>query len=637
MNLNWRHFRSLLFLYVLLSVIYTLMRLAFIGYNVTDFDTPTQYTFIKTIANGSRFDLSAILLTNILFTILWLLPLGKWWSSKYYQQTLKLVFVVVNSFFILINVIDIVYYPFVKKRMQKDVFLFFTGDKGDEAYTLLPAFLQQYWYMWLFMVGLFFLIFKFYNIITNKIKHVTLRFSWPYLGIFLMLIGLELIGIRGGLQLRPLAVIDASQGTSIQNIPFVLNSPFSLLRTWGKKSLDEKHFFDESQFNHCENPLKYIQSTKDPKDNKPNVVIIMVESLSKEYLSWYKGTGNTPFLDSLIGSSYVFNNGFANARESVQGVPAVLASIPAWMDEAFIFSKYGSNHFNSIASLTKPFGYKSYFFHGAARGTMGFYSFTSLAGFDGYYSKEDYPDQRHFDGSWGIWDHYFLPFMVDKLSSFSQPFVAGLLTLNTHHPFKTPPDFHVKHPNEQYPILNSLQYADACLRTFFKEAARQSWFQNTLFVITADHTGPKTVDVRSALDDYRIPIIFYRPDNSLIGSTDTILSQIDLMPTLISMMGLSTEVFSFGQNALDDQCLHYHIDYKSGIYQYADNQYCLHFDGTKTIGVFDWQKDQLLTHNLMNNPELSSVIWNIETCIKKNIQSYNHAMIHNKMIPDAKK
>ena len=634
MKINLKHLRGLFLLYTLLLIIYTGMRVVFVLYNKADFDTSSDYALGMTFLSGSRFDLSSILLSNILFSLLWILPFGKFWASKAYQIVLKIIFLVSNGLFITLNAIDIVYFPFVKKRMQRDALLFFNGDKGQEAYTLLPSFIMEYWFVWLFMVGCIFLLIRYYGKIVSSLKGIPYKFSFAYLGVFPLIIGLELLGMRGGLQLRPLAVIDASQSTGVKNIPFVLNSTFSMLRTWGKKSLEEKHYFKDSEFTKCDLPVKNIESRSDSSMQRMNVVIIMVESLSKEYLSYYQGTGRTPFLDSLMNHGLVFNNGYANARESVQGVPAVMASIPAWMDEPFIFSKYASNSFNSLASVSRPYGYKSYFFHGATRGSMGFYSFTNLAGFDGYFGREDYPDPTHFDGSWGIWDHHFLPYMVDKLSSIEQPFIASVLTLNTHHPFEVPKDFHVVNPNAKYPILNSLQYTDHCLQAFFEYAEQQPWYNNTLFVLTADHTGPMTVDSKSSLEEYSIPIVFYKPDNSLTGTSEVVINQIDIMPTVLSMIGVNQKVFCFGQDVLDTSCGHSHMSYKSGIYQYADESHCLLFDGMKTIGLFNWKMDHLQQHNLMNDPTMQGLIHTMETQIKKSIQSYNGALIHNKMLPN---
>lgn len=634
MKLNQKHLFGLLKIYLLLLVIYAIMRIAFVWYNYQDLDTSTPFAWVKTLFYGSRFDLSALLLSNLVFSFLWVLPIGSWWSSKLYQGLLKLTFFSVNVFFLALNAIDIVYFPFIKKRMQRDALLFFNGEKGNEAYTMLPVFIVQYWYVWLFLVACIYLLYRWYHRIVASLKDVPMKVSFLYLLIFPLIVGLELLGMRGGLQLRPLAVIDAAQGTGVRNVPFVLNSTFSVMRTWGKRSLDERKYFDDADITGCDRPIQEIKASMEADSEKLNVIIIMVESLSKEYLSWYHGTGKTPFLDSLMSNSLVFDNGFANARESVQGVPAVLSSIPAWMDEPFIFSKYGANNFNSLATITKTFGYKSYFFHGAARGSMGFLSFTNLAGYDGYFGKEDYPEETHFDGAWGIWDHHFLPFMADQLTLVEQPFTAAILTLNTHHPFKVPEFFKVTNPNDQFPILNSLQYVDYSLQTFFAHAAKQPWFQHTLFVITADHTGPMTVASKSTLEDYRIPIFFYKPDNSLKGQSQTIINQIDILPTVLSALGLETTVFSFGKNVWDTSCTHAHMNYKSGVYQYADEQYCLHFDGSDVMGIFDWHKDNMLIENLKEDPAMQDRMQTMENQVKKSIQVYNHAIIHNKMLPN---
>lgn len=636
MKLSLKHFSILISLCTVLIIMYTVLRGIFIFYNKDDFDTSVPDALMLTLISGIRFDMSAILLSNLLFLLCWILPVGRLWNLKVYQQGLKWLFIGVNGFFILLNAIDIVYYPFVKKRMQREAFLFVNGEKGSEALTLLPSFLSQYWYIWLFGVFLIVILIKSYDYLTTVARTLPLKFSFNYLLIAVIIAGMSVVGMRGGLQLRPLTVIDASQSAGVNNTPYVINSTFSIIRTWSKKQLNDKPYYSDDMIQGCENPVYQLQISKDSLKEKMNIVIIMVESLSKEYLSYYGGTGHTPFLDSLMDYSMVFNNGFANARESVQGVPAVLASIPAWMDDAFIFSGYSSNKFNSIASITKPYGYTSAFFHGASTGSMGFHAFTGMAGFDMYMGREDYPEPNHFDGSWGIWDHYFLPFMADKLTRMKQPFVAAVLTLNTHHPFQVPGSYKVRFPNPEHPILNSLQYADDCLKSFFNYASRQPWYSNTLFVITADHTGPATVKERSAPDDYRIPIVLYKSDNSLKGTSDRIMSQIDIMPTVLSMTGIGQPVFSFGQSIWSDTCKKAHISYKSGIYMYVDATYCLFFDGTQTIGFYEWENDRLLTNDLKSKPGFSEVVTEIETHVKKSIQAFNSALVHNKMIPNEK-
>ncbi|KXK38531.1 MAG: sulfatase-like hydrolase/transferase [Saprospiraceae bacterium] len=627
--------RILGILLVALLMIYTVLRGLFIFLNYGDFKADHPDLWLKTLLLGLRFDLSAIFYTNAVYSLLWLLPIGQLWYSKGYQWVLKWLFIGVNTVFIFLNVIDSVYFPFVRKRLQSDALLFFTGDKGMEGWKLVPTFLVDFWYAWLVALLLVYILIKVYTTYSKRVLPLGESRN-PLLPIMLtiLIMGVEVIGMRGGIQLRPITLLDATRVGGASNIPYVVNSTFSLLRTWSKKQLEEKHFFDESQFTPCEIPVKTIV----PVDSfqQKNVVLIIVESLSYEYISAFGGQSFTPFLDSLMNVSLVFPNGYANGRESVQGIPAVLASIPAWMDDPFIFSGYASNNFNSLASVLHKYGYTSSFFHGATTGSMGFYSFTQSAGFDEYFGKEDYPDATHFDGAWGIWDHHFLQFMADKLSNTKQPFMSAVLTLNSHHPFQLPDGYIPPFPNQNHPILNSIQYVDFSLGQFFKGIQEQPWYDHTIFVITADHTGPPTIEKKSSLEDYHIPVIVFQPDHSLQGVCDQIIEQIDIMPTLFSLLGINDKIFTFGHNVLGDTCMSQTLSYKSGIYQFADDEVCVQFDGERTIALFNLESDKALDNNRVEDNQFSAKRKYAEIAIKKRIQVYNHAMIQNKMTADEK-
>jgi len=302
------------------------------------------------------------------------------------------------------------------------------------------------------------------------------------------------------------------------------------------------------------------------------------------------------------------------------------------MDEPFIFSRYSGNKFNSIPSLLKKDKYTSAFFHGAARGTMGFYSYCKSAGFDYYYAKEDYDNEEaDFDGCWGIWDHKYLPYMGTKLSELPEPFFASVLTLNSHHPFKIPEQFALQFKKKGHPILSSIRYTDYALFLFFESVKDKSWYANTLFVITADHIGPNTDVLKNRIDDYRIPIIFYRPNGSLKGVSEDIANQIDILPTIMNYVGTEKDFFSPGWDLFSNQCNKISVNYKMGIYQYVDSTYFLQFDGTKTIGFYDWHKDKILKNNLVRDIKFKEAIHQIEISIKKKIQVFNRSMIDDQM------
>ena len=166
--------------------------------------------------------------------------------------------------------------------------------------------------------------------------------------------------------------------------------------------------------------------------HKKNVFVIILESFSSEHIGALthqignKNTDFTPFLDSLAEKSLVFE-GFANGKRSIEGIPAILASLPTWMTEDFITSQYSSNKFNSLASILKAEGYNTSFFHGGKNGTMGFDAFSKSAGFEFYYGKNEYPDQSDFDGSWGISDEPYLQYIAKTLNTTPEPFLGSCI------------------------------------------------------------------------------------------------------------------------------------------------------------------------------------------------------------------
>lgn len=622
-------------LYGLLLIVYTACRIIFISFNRADFDESIHQAFTNVMFNGLRFDLSAVLLTNLVFTILYLFPYHLIQNSKVYQSVLKVIFLSINSFFIALNLIDVAYFPFVQKRLQNDALLFATGDKGTEAMGMIPTFLGQNWLLLLLYFVFIWLLFTLYNKIINPISRTKVSISFANIVIIILVLGLNVLGIRGGLQLRPIGVLDASTVAGVTNAPFVLNSTFSVLRTWQKNKITEKKYFKNVDFASCDSPIKVINTISSLSQERVNIVVIMVESLSKQYLSYYGGYGHTPFLDSLMCQSMVFDNAYANARESVQGVPSVLSSLPSWMDESYIFSRYATNKVSSLASVLKKYDYSSSFFHGASSGSMGFYSFTKAVGFEQYFGREDYNNEQHFDGSWGIWDHKFLPFMADRLSKTKEPFISAILTLNTHHPFLVPKEFKVLKPSKKYPILNSLQYMDKSLSQFFDKIKNEDWYERTLFVITADHTGPNITSKRTSLIDYSIPIIFFRPDGSLKGSSDRLMAQIDIMPSILHLLGIKDSIFTFGHDIFDPSCDAKIVNYKMGIYHYTNEIFHLYFDGEKSLALFNWHVDPLLKKNLVNEKKHKVALLAMEDDLKKAIQSYQDAIINNKMSVDA--
>ena len=579
---------------------------------------------------GMRFDIAAICMINLPFILFSLIPVP-FRSNTKYLAFLKSLFIISNSFFLLLNLVDAAYFPFIHKRMQFDAFLFLGGDKGSEFYKLVPAFLFQFWYLWLAFIVMVVFLFWVYNrsTIFSKSQAPTFRKYIEGSVVLIVFLGLSVIALRGGLQLRPLKIINAAEMSDARYAPLLLNSPFSVVSTFKKRRLEEKNYFPESEMD--QSAIGIHTAPVKTGFTKENVVVIIIESFSKNRLGLFNDKIKTPFLDSLAGRSALFVNGFANAKESVQGIPAVLASIPSWQDDAYIFSPYSSNRISSFAGILRNEGYTSSFFHGGTNGTMGFTAFCKLAGFDQYFGREEFNDESEYDGYWGIWDEPFLQYMAEKLSEMRQPFISSVFTLTPHHPFVIPEKYKDRFKSDLNPAIACMEYLDYSLSQFFNRIKSSEWYNNTLFIITADHTAPASQEeIFHPLNEYRIPILFHRANGSLTAINSTFANQIDILPSAMHLMNYPASYFSLGNNLFSESCPSYTVNYNSGVYQLIDSAYCYQFNGVSGIGLFNWKTDPALENNLIANAPKEKLMF-CDTQLKKRIQAFNRAMVRNTM------
>ena len=570
---------------------------------------------------------------NSLFIILHILPFG-FTRKKPYQLLLKTVFIISNSIAILANCVDFEYFKFTLKHTTSDFFSLF--GLGSDMSTMLPQYIRDFWHI----IIIWILISLFITFLYNKTNRLLLKFqennfnikrffSWLLLSI--SIIGLSIIGFRGGLQLRPIMTINASEYVLAKNIPLIINTPFSIIKSYGLEQLEEKKYFSENELRKQFNPIHSYQPST--INHQPlNVFVIIMESFSKEYIGALSGRKSyTPFLDSLIKESLVFTNAFANGKRSIEGIPAVLASIPSLMNESYSTSSYCGNKFSSLANTLKRKEYSSAFFHGGSNGTMGFDVFTKAAGFDNYFGRTEYNNEKDYDGDWGIPDDKFFIYTGKEVGKMKKPFLAALFSLSSHHPFQVPAEYKKYFPEEgQQPILKSVRYADFSLKKFFESISKENWFDSTLFVITADHTGPSTDNFYgNNVGSFEVPILFYKHNSLLKGINSKTTQQIDIMPSVLGYLNYGEEYFSLGENSLDSASKGYAVNFINDVYQIFQDDYLLQFDGLKTISFYNYKRDSLLTDNLIGKlPEKEKAM---ETKLKAIVQTFNFGMIHNKM------
>ena len=629
MTKQFHHIKLLLQRLSIVLLIYILCRVIFYLFNTQAFSSVSAGNLFLLSLYGLRFDISAILYINLLFIALHLLPLPQR-DTPEYQLLLKVVFYIPNSAALLLSVADFEYFKYSLKRSAADVAGF-----SFDIFNLLPQFIIDYWGLFLlFSALLAFMEFLYRKTAIRQFNKA--RANYP-LQFFLLVLftGITIIGARGGLQKKPITPITSLQYVDVSVSALVTNTPFQFIHSFSQARPLPKQYFPEAALN---NEFRFCRKT-DFHDStivplpraRDNIVILILESFSQEYMGIYGAQkSSTPFLDSLGKNGLVYKNMFANGTRSVEGIPAICASIPSLMDGNFIYSIYQTNKIDGIGNLLKKTGYSTAFFHGGINGTFNFDSFSRLAGFDNYFGKNEYNNEKDFDGNWGIYDGPFFQFTAEKLSEMNAPFCAVLFSLSSHHPYLIPEDRKQQFDSIKEPFRRSLRYTDFSLQQFFETASQSKWFENTLFVITADHKGPALNDYSYTwTGQYGIPLILFKHNSAIKGSADFVVQQADIVPGILDYTGYPYPFCSFGESVFRNAQQRYVYQYMSGTSQIIDRNYILHFDGNNAVAMYKhvkWQHPEpILKDTLPLEQE------RLEKRLKTILQIYNSALVKNQM------
>lgn len=402
----------------------------------------------------------------------------------------------------------------------------------------------------------------------------------------------------------------------------VLNTPFCLIRTIENTGFSiPEYYSDHSELESIFSPVHIPDSNAvfTPK----NVCIIILESFSQSYRDYM------PFVDSLSREGLSSRWTFANGRKSVEGIPAILSSLPSF-EGSYLFSPYSGNDLSGIAAeLCTNKGYSSAFFHGAPGGSLGLEAFAHITGYEKLYNKDTFGDESQYDGTWAIWDGPFLNYSENLISRMQEPFVCTIFTATSHHPFKVPEEYEECLTGGTLPMHKCIQYTDLCLREFFRKASAEPWYGNTVFAICGDHTNiTEDEEYLTGYGLYEVPIIFFTPDGSLKGQNDGIIQQTDIMPTILNYLGYDRPYLSYGRD-INDSAEAWTINSNGESYQYLKDGWCLIFDGEKATGLYRFKEDRLQENDLLEDcPEVAE---NMLPFLKAVIQDYKERMASNQL------
>ncbi|MBK6976947.1 MAG: sulfatase-like hydrolase/transferase [Cytophagaceae bacterium] len=610
-------------------ILFQISRWIFYYFNQDAIGALMKSDLIPILKGGLRFDLTTIAFLNLPYIFIQIFPVFNL-RNKIVKIFSDFLFLAGNILGLLANSIDIAYFKFNLRRSAW-ANITETGEINN-FFRLIPGFIKGYpeaIFAGIFLILSFVFLFK-------KIQKGTFVKSFHRrVDIFIVSLFPLVAILRGGdlaHSSRPLNFNQVGEYVSNpQQVALVLNTPFSIIKTIKSNAIGRMNYFsDEESLKNAFDPI-IIQKKEFPKPL--NVVIIIVESYSEEasglFNQEWKTGGFTPFLDSLRQKSFYSEYSFANGKKSIEALPAIWAGVPSF-EHPYVLSEFSGNKIDALPEMLKQAGYHTSFFHGAPNGSMGFDAFAKTAGIEQYFGKNEYPRPEDFDGIWGVWDEPYLQYFGRKLSTFKTPFFSTVFTLSSHDPFRIPEQYNGKFKKGPHPIFETLSYTDNALRKFFEYAKTQSWYNNTLFVITADHTSSfsGSKKFKSGVGRFRIPIFFYSPGIISAQKSEKLFQQTDISPTILGFLGMNTEHISFGKNLLKNDKPNFSV-FHFGNYHWLENHRLLVFNKEKPMGLYNFANDFELKKDL-SAKEKNQLI-SMEKHMKGFLQQYNNRLIENKL------
>ena len=597
---------------VVVYAVFFICHPVFIWYNWNSLQGELSGMIWPMLKGSLVFDTSGIMYVSALYILLMMLPLH-FKERLWYYRMAKVILVVMTSAAIFANIADTVYFPYTGCRSTLQVFNEFSNETNGELFAIMMRGLLDNWYLVLLFAVIVWILCKLIKLPSVLQFHKVFVYYIVRTVCLLISAVCILAGIRGGLahNIRPITMSNAYQYVNTPaQAAAILNTPFCVIRTLGNEDLKVPSYFSQEELESIYTPVISPDSTATFRPM--NVVVFILESFGSEYIGAMNQDTEgihdcAPFMDSIICRSLTFETSLANGRKSIDAMPSVLSGIPMLKDHLFLTPTIMSKEITGLAKELGHKGYYSAFFHGADNGSMGFQSFSRVIGYKDYFGMEEfvkepvYGGNSVFDGYWAIWDEEFLQYMCDKIGTFREPFLASAFTASSHHPFNVPERYQNVYPVEgKLPIYRGIRYSDHALKLFFEKASKQPWFNNTLFVLTADHTNlSEHPDYQSDYGNFRVPIIFYCPSDSLVGKRNAIAQQSDIFPSILGYLGYDEPVMSFGQNLFstpDDET--WASTFQNGLYSYYKGDYIILFDGETETGLFAYKQDPTLKHNL---------------------------------------
>lgn len=540
-------FSKSLRLFLLVLAVFSLFRLGFVLVYPDYFLEAGFADTLWALLHGIRFDASVAMTFLLPFLLLLNLPF-RWVTNRWWQQALGWGIFAVLLVYVGILTGDLVYFNHVKRHLAVELLLL-----GND-YTLLFDMTLTYW-RWVLLAGVVVVLLAWFWRQWVRLPVTPNRYGWLVL---LLVFLLGAVIIRGSFERKPINLIHAYTSGSSKVANLTLNGVFT---AWHSGNQGDKwaNFFSDKEalailgLPDQSYPLR--KSYPATGNSRPNVVFVLLESWTPQYIDAFagKGYGVTPNFDALARDGIMFTNFYAAGQRSIEGIQATLTGVPPLKGLPTLGFGLEVANLTPIGKIAHSHGYNTFFLQTSRRNSFYVDKIAQTLGFEHYFGAEDTPpvlDYPDPNGAKFGWDYETYLKLFDSIqNSGDKPFFAYMFTGATHAPYaRLPPRFEKYPPGEgENGFYNLLYYADWALGEFMRKAREQAWFDNTVFVFTADHVfaNEQSGEFRRK---FNTPMLIYAPALYAPRVETRVFSQLDVMPTLLDIMGFAEPFHTFGDS-----------------------------------------------------------------------------------------
>ena len=341
---------------------------------------------------------------------------------------------------------------------------------------------------------------------------------------------------------------------------YSLKNEENMIKMYGKLPVEEslqrvkKYMTANSKdFDNEEIPLLHLQKSTHKREKPYNLVVFLQESIGAEYVGVLGGLPLTPNFDELSKEGMLFTNIYATGTRSVRGIEAVTTGFLPTPSTSVVKLGKSQNNFFSLAEVLKRKGYATSFIYGGSANFDNMASFFNGNGFDEIIDERDFKkDDYDFKGTWGVSDESLVKKGNNLYKSYGdKPFFSLMFSSSNHEPFEFPDGKITLYDEKKNTVNNAIKYADYAIGEFFKIAKTQNYFDNTVFIVIADHNTRTWGSELIPVNKFHIPALIIAPNIEGGFNYDKLCSQIDIPPTLLDLIGIDVKTPMIGRNIFE--------------------------------------------------------------------------------------